>query len=173
MTKALWAMFLTLAAIVAVALAIALGIGVPHPALVERAAACAFGLLGLGAGSIALSGAVGSGPTRRRAAQQELEAEAGLADLFALERALRFGTSSAGDFHAHVRPRLVSVARVRLARLGIALSDRDRASAVLGPDSWELVDPEAAPPTDRFQPGVPLARVQVLLTRLEALGEQG
>lgn len=173
MTRALWGMFLTLAAIVAAALAVALGIGVPHPALVERAAAGAFGLVGLGAGSIALSGAVDAGALGRRPRPgEEPQTDAGLAELLGLERALRFGTSSAGDFHAQVRPRLVPLARMCLARSGVALSDRTRVSSLIGDENWELVDPDAEPPPDRFRPGVPLGRLSVLVARLEALGER-
>ena len=118
LTRALWAMFLTMAALVGIALAIALGVGAPHPAIIERAAAGAFGLIGLGAGSIALSTAVDPGTTGRRRPRPSDEdlVDAGQAGLLGLERSLRFGASSAGDFHAQVRPRLIRLTTARLAR---------------------------------------------------------
>ena len=150
-----------MAALVAIALAIALGIGVPHPALVERSAAAAFGLLGLGAGSIALSTAVDSGraaSSRRRELLEEA-ADAGTAGLAALERSIRFGASTAGDFYGQLRPRLVSLAKARLSRYGVALSDRKRVEELLGRDAYVIVDPECPPPVDRFAPGVPLCQL--------------
>ena len=70
MTRARWATFFTTAAIGAIALGIALGVGAPDQGAIERAAAGALGLLGLGAGAIALSTAVDAGlparPRRRR-----------------------------------------------------------------------------------------------------------
>ena len=41
---------------------------------------------------------------------------------------------------------------------------------LLGIDAYALVDPDGAPPEDRFEPGVPLNRVRLFLDRLEALG---
>jgi len=167
-------MFLTMAALVGIALAIALAVGAPHPAILERAAAGAFGLLGLGAGSIALSAAVDTGPKGRLRSQgpDEELADAGLAGLLGLERSLRFGQSSAGDFHAQVRPRLIRLTVACLSRKGIDLSDTERVVALLGADAYALVDPRAAPPADRFQPGVPLGRLRNLVSKLEALEDR-
>jgi len=174
LTRALWAGFLTLAAIVTVALAIALAVGAPHPAMLERAAAGTFGLLGLGAGSIALSAAVDAGqPARRR--QRRLDddlVDAGAARLLDVERSLRLGATTAGDFHAHLRPILVPLARARLARKGVALADREQAAQLLGADNYALVDPHAAPPADRFAPGVRLDQVRRLVDKLEALEDR-
>ena len=174
MTRALWAGVLTLAAIVAVALAIALAVGAPHPATVERAAAGAFGLLGLGAGSIALSAAVDAGlPARRRQRRNDDDLlDAGASRLLDVERSLRLGTTTAGDFHAHVRPILLPLAKARLARKGIALADHERAAELLGVENYALVDPQAAPPADRFAPGVRLDQVRSLIDRLEALEDR-
>ena len=172
MTRALWATFFTTAAMVAIALGIALGVGAPDQGAIERAAAGALGLLGVGAGSIALSAAVEAGlparPRRRRPFEEPTDA--GTAGLVALESSLRFGASTAGDFYAQVRPRLVSLAGSCLARQGVALSDRERSVQLLGADAYALVDPDGAPPEDRFKPGVPLNRVRLFLDRLEALG---
>jgi hypothetical protein len=173
MTRALRASFLTMAGLVATGLAVALFVGAPHPALIERAAAAAFGALGLGAGLIALSVTVAADlpAPARRARLAEEPSEAGATALFDLERSLRVGSLAAGDFHAHVRPRLVHVAASRLARGGVALSDHSRAVELLGAEAYALVDPAGAPPGDRFGPGVALARVGDLLDKLEALGE--
>lgn len=173
MTRALWAAFLTMAALVGIALAIALGVGVPHPAIIERVAAGAFGLIGLGAGSIALSSAVDQATTLRRRSptpDEELT-DAGVAELLGLERTLRFGSSSAGDFYAQVRPRLIRLTAARLARNGVGLSDSKRAIELLGEDGYALVDPTTGPPADRFQPGVPLGALSKLVDKLEALGD--
>ncbi len=172
MTRAVWATFVTLAVLVAIALGIALGIGAPDPGPIERAAAAAVGLLGLGAGSIAVASAVEAGQqSKRRPRPLDAEAtDAGTANLVALERSLRFGASTAGDFHARVRPRLVALAKSRLASRGVSLSERERAVELLGPDGYALIDPSGAPPPDRFEPGVSIDRVNRLLDRLEALG---
>lgn len=173
MTRALWAMFLTMAALVGIALAIALGVGAPHPGIIERAAAGAFGLIGLGAGSIALSTSVEAAVAVRRrppGADEEL-ADAGRAELLNLERSLRFGESSAGDFYAQVRPRLVRLTAARLAGKGLSLADRQAAVALLGADAYALVDPETGPPADRFQHGVQLERLADFVAKLEALGD--
>ena len=175
MTRALWATFLTMAAFVAIALGVALGVGAPDPGAIERAAAGAFGLLGVTAGSIALSAAVEAGqPARARPRRpDETPSDAGTEAFIALERSLRFGVSTTGDFYAKVRPRLVPLARSCLAHRGVALSDRERAIELLGIDAYALVDPDAAPPVDRFGPGVPLDRVRQLVGRLETLRRSG
>ena len=171
MTRALWTGVLVLAAIVAIALAIALALGAPHPTMLERAAAGAFGLLGLGAGSLALSALVEAGlPARRRQPRLgEDLLDAGASRLLDIERSLRLGTTTAGDFNAHVRPILVPLAKARLARKGIGLDDRERAALVLGEENYELVDPKAPPPLDRFAPGVRLDQVRRLVEKLESL----
>jgi hypothetical protein len=171
LTRSLWAAFLTTAILAAIAFGLALGVGAPDPGTIERAAAGAFGLLGLGAGSIALSAAVEAGlpagPRRRR--PEGLPDEAGTAALVGLERSLRFGASTAGDFYTQVRPRLVPLTKSCLARHGGSLSDKERAVGLLGADAYALVDPDGTPPADRFEPGVPLDQVRRLLDRLEAL----
>jgi hypothetical protein len=173
LTRALAASFLTMTALVGVALAIALAVGVPHPVVIERAAAAAFGLLGLGAGSIALSAAVESYQPARRPPKSETEpVDSSVASFVALERSLRFGVSTAGDFYAHVRPRLMTITSARLAERGVALSDKERALDLLGADCYALVDPAADPPADRFEPGVALSRVRQLVGVLEMLGGQ-
>jgi len=169
-TRALWATFATLAAFVAIGLGIALGVGAPDPGVYERAAAGIFGCLGLGAGLTALSSTVEADlPFRPRSSRPEEPTDAGTDALVALERSLRFGASAAGDFHTQVRPRLMTLANACLGRHGVALSDRERATELLGTDAFDLVDPTREPPADRFEPGVPVARVRRLVDRLETL----
>ena len=172
LTRVIWATFATLAVLVAIALGIALGVGAPDPAAIERAAAAAFGLLGLGAGSIAVSSAVGVGQqsSRRPRLLDAEAADAGTANLVALERSLRFGASTAGDFHAHVaaqarRSRQVAARPSRC--LAVRAGPSRRTSR---PDGYALVDPSGSPPADRFEPGVAIERVDSLVDRLEALG---
>jgi len=172
LTRPLWLTFLTLAIGVGLGLGIALGVGAPDPGATERAAAGAFGLLGLGVGSIALSSAVEDGaPAQTRRARTEDEPDdAATAVLVRLERSLRFGASTAGDFYAYLRPRLITLTRSCLADHGVALSDREGSIALLGEDAYALVEPDGAPPADRFGPGVSLERVRELVGRLEVLG---
>jgi hypothetical protein len=162
-----------MAGLVAIGLATALVVGVPHPAIIERGAAAAFGALGLGAGLIALSVTVDAGlPAPRRTGRLADEpAEAGATALFDLERSLRVATMASGDFYAHIRPRLMSVTAFCLGHVGVSISDRSRSVELLGTEAYALVDPERAPPSDRFGPGVALDQVRDLLDRLEAIGD--
>jgi len=171
LTRALWATFLTAAALVAIGLGIALWVGAPDPGAFERAAAGAIGLLGVGAGVIAVSAAVeaDAAPRPRRRRPYDEPADASVTRLVDLERSLRLGASTAGDFYAQVRPRLLRLAKVCLARKGVALSDTERAAELLGVDAYALVDLAGAPPADRFGPGISLERVQSLVTKLETL----
>jgi len=172
LTRALWSSFFTIAGLVALGLAIALGVGAPDPGVLERAAAGALGLLALGIGSIVLSTAVKAPtPTPGRPAGPEELSDARSAALVTLERSLRFGSSTAGDFYVNVRSRLVPLTTSRLARLGVSLSDKASSVALLGEDGYALVDPGAGPPKDRFGRGVSLDRVAHLVRRLEELGD--
>lgn len=172
MTRALWASVITLAVFVVIGLGIAIGVGAPDPGAFERAAAGMLGGLGLATALIALSAAVDAGlPPRRRPRRPVELSDAGTSGLLALELLLRFGASTAGDFHAQVRPRLVPLASSCLARHGVMLSDRERSTELLGADGYALVDPAAAPPEDRFGPGIPEERIRRLVDRLEGLGD--
>jgi hypothetical protein len=173
LTRALWASFITLAVFVVIGLGIALGVGAPDPGAFERATAGILGGLGLAAALTALAAAVDSGlPARHRGRGGDEPSDAGTSGLRSLERSLRFGVSAAGDFHAHVRPRLVPLANACLARRGVTLDDREQAIELLGADGFALVDPAAVLPEDRFEPGVAIERVGRLVERLELLGAQ-
>jgi len=172
LTRALWATFFTTAAMVAIALGIALGVGAPDQgrssARPRELSGCWELVQGRSPSRPRSKPACRARPRRRRPFEEPTDA--GTAGLVALESSLRFGASTAGDFYAQVRPRLVSLTGSCLARQGVALSDRERSVQLLGADAYALVDPDGAPPEDRFKPGVPLSRVHLLLDRLEALG---
>jgi hypothetical protein len=171
MTRSTRASFVLMAVLVAIGLGLALGLGAPDPGIAERAAAGAFGALALAAALLSAGAAIrrATDPPRR-APDVPSATDAGTAGIASLERSLRFGASSAGDFHAHVRPRLVALAAARLGSHGIELGDRDRATAALGPAGYALVDPASGPPGDRFAPGVAIATTAELVDRLDRLG---
>jgi len=115
----------------------------------------ALGLAGACAGSIASrprSSRLAGAPRRRRPFEEPTDA--GAAGFVALESSLRFGASTAGDFYAQVRPGWSpSLGRASPPRCGT--SDRERSVQLLGADAYALVDPDGAPPEDRFKPVSP------------------
>jgi hypothetical protein len=92
------------------------------------------------------------------------------AQLVRLERVVEWSASSELDAHTRLRPVLVEIAEVRLARRGVQL-DRDLAEArrLLGPKAWELVRPDRPPPRDRDAPGTTASDLEEMLDALEAL----
>jgi hypothetical protein len=92
------------------------------------------------------------------------------AQLVRLERIVQWSGSSAVDAHTRLRPVLVEIAEVRLARRGLRLR-RDVAEArrLLGPKAWELVRPERPRPRDRDAPGIAAGDLEEILDALEAL----
>ena len=87
------------------------------------------------------------------------------AELVRIEREITLGTSSAGHLHTRLLPLLREAAA---ARLGIDLELRpDRARAVLGEETWELVRPDRPEPHDRNAPGLPIRRVRAVVESLE------
>jgi hypothetical protein len=92
------------------------------------------------------------------------------AQLVRLERVVEWSGSSDLDAHSRLRPVLVEIAEVRLARRGLQL-DRDAADArrLLGPKAWELVRPDRPAPHDRDAPGVARRDLDQVLDALEAL----
>jgi hypothetical protein len=94
------------------------------------------------------------------------------AGLVSLELAVRFGSSSAGDYHIRLHPVLADLARRRLADRGVRLdlpAHRARAVAVLGEQAYELVRPDLPPPDERFDPGPSPKALEELTTLLEQL----
>lgn len=92
-------------------------------------------------------------------------------ELVRTERELTLGMASAGHAHRRLLPLLREAAAARLAtRHGVELARRPReAEALLGEDTWALLRPDCPEPADRNGPGVPLARVQAVVERLESL----
>jgi hypothetical protein len=92
------------------------------------------------------------------------------AQLVRLERIIDWSGSSGLDAHTRLRPVLVEIAEVRLARRGLRLDrDIDDARRLLGPTAWELVRPGRPPPLDRDAPGIAPRELEEILDALEAL----
>jgi hypothetical protein len=92
-----------------------------------------------------------------------------VAELDRLERELDLGRQTAFDFHFRLRPTLVEIANRRLAARGISLADEERARALLGAETWELLTPEAALPANRHAPGPSLAELRGVVGALERI----
>lgn len=80
-------------------------------------------------------------------------------ELVRVERDLTLSASSAGEFHARMRPLLLAIvtARVRHPR------------EALDVETWELLRPDRPAPDDRAAPGVPLRRIAELVDTIESL----
>jgi hypothetical protein len=94
-----------------------------------------------------------------------------LPELARLEREAALAQSSAFDLHYRLRPVLREVAAGLLAwRHGIDLDrDRDRASELLGSETWQLVRPDRPPPHDRLGRGIDADALNRVVASLEAL----
>ncbi|HKH87861.1 MAG TPA: hypothetical protein VKA05_03520 [Acidimicrobiales bacterium] len=155
-------------------LAIAIGVGIPDPGAAERAYAAVVGATCCVLGVIWLRMvATGTAPEGRLGVlgntEDEDKAEPPVVEASrSIERALRLGASTMGEFSRLVEPRLRVLTAARLRRSGIDLADTERAREQLG-DSWDLVDPNRPPPPDRMAPGVSLTAVEQLLDALERL----
>ena len=92
-------------------------------------------------------------------------------ELVRTERDLTLGMSSSGHAQRRLLPLLRDAADARLAaRHGVELDRRpETARALLGEDAWELLRPDRPEPADRNAPGLPLARVETVVTTLESL----
>jgi hypothetical protein len=87
-----------------------------------------------------------------------------------LEHAVDFSLGTAFDVHYRLRPHARRVAAYRLAARGISLDAQPaRASAVLGPDAWEVVRPDRPEPEDRNARGLDLARLRSVVEGLDAV----
>jgi hypothetical protein len=86
------------------------------------------------------------------------------------EREVTLSTGTAFDVHYRLRPVLRTVATGLLLRRGIDLErSPERASAVLGPDVWELVRPDRPPPSNRTAPGMSIAELDRAVDQLEQI----
>jgi hypothetical protein len=92
-------------------------------------------------------------------------------ELVRTERDLTLGVAGAGHAFTRLLPLLREAAAVRLAtKYGVDLERRPaEAEALLGTEAWALLRPDLPAPADRNAAGVPLARVEWLVTRLEQL----
>lgn len=103
---------------------------------------------------------------KRRAARNDGKP----ADLVRIERELEMATQSAFDTYFRLRPILRELATTRLALSAVDLdAPGGRAEALLGPEAWELVKPDAERPSDHNAPGVRLSDVAHALDAVEAL----
>jgi hypothetical protein len=93
------------------------------------------------------------------------------AELIQLERELTLAVGSGTFAHQRLLPRLRSIAAARLSsRRGIDIvRSPDAARSLLGEEAWKLARPDPQEPSDTRAPGVPLAQIEALLDRLEAL----
>lgn len=84
---------------------------------------------------------------------------------------LGWATTSRRHYDHGVRPLLVRLLAARLAeRYGVDARARpEQARALVGADLWPLVDPSAPPSFDSGAPGVSLATLARLVSRLEEL----
>ena len=92
------------------------------------------------------------------------------ATLARMEREVTLATGTAFDVHYRLRPVLRTIAAGLVARRGVEL-DRmpDRAEALVGPTTWELVRPDRPAPVDRTAPGLRVEDVERAVTDLERL----
>ena len=88
-----------------------------------------------------------------------------------LEQEVILGISGAFDLHFRLRPRLRGIAGDLLAaRRGISLDgDEVAAQAVVGEETWQLVQPDRPPPQDRLARGIPPADLSRIVAALERI----
>jgi hypothetical protein len=81
------------------------------------------------------------------------------------------GYPNEGEVHARLRPLVEDVAAARLAGShGVDLETMpERARALVGPRTWELVRPDREPPADRFARTWSPRDLHALLDELEAI----
>ncbi len=92
------------------------------------------------------------------------------AQLVRVEHIVASSRSSLWDAHTRLRPLLIEIAQVRLARRGLRLEhDRAEARRLLGPITWEFLRPDRPAPEDRQAPGIGPHELEQILDALEAL----
>lgn len=86
-----------------------------------------------------------------------------------LEKDVALAVGGSFDLHYRLRPRLRSLALVRLAtRRGISLDDDpDAARDLLGDATWDLVRPDRPPPEDRLAGGLAPSTLHDVVDGLE------
>jgi hypothetical protein len=86
-----------------------------------------------------------------------------------LEKDVALGVAGSFELHYRLRPRLRSLARIRLAtHRGISLDDEpDAARDVLGDAAWDLVRPDRPPPENRLAGGLPVPALTDVVDAME------
>jgi hypothetical protein len=154
------------ALLLSLALGAALATGAPA-GLAVQAWLLALGALGLLTATLALRA-----PAQQSALERALRRKAPHPErplqLERIEREVVLGCGSAFDLHYRLRHTLREVAAQRLAeRQGLEL---DAAGPdVLTADTWALLRPDREPPRDRHAIGMPLGRLEAVLTEIEAI----
>jgi hypothetical protein len=166
---------LAVALVASAGFALAIGTGAPDPGIAKRAfAACLAALI-----LAVLVRLVAVRPRPRGEATFDTliatpaaEPDSALRPLAGLEQAIRFATSSAGDYHVGLRPVLIDLVRHRLSSNGLRLEDpaqQARIEELISPALYELVRPGVLQPAERFAPGVPRAALESAVDTLEGL----
>ena len=92
------------------------------------------------------------------------------ARLVRVEHLVASSRSSLWDAHTRLRPLLIDIAEVRLARRGLRLEhDRAEARRLLGTSAWEFLRPDLPAPEDRQALGIGPHELEQILDALEAL----
>jgi len=92
------------------------------------------------------------------------------AQLLRLAHIVEWSSASALDAHTRLRPELIAIADVRLARRGLRLpEDLAEARRLLGPVAWAFLRPDRPVPASRDAPGITEGELEQILTALEAL----
>lgn len=88
-----------------------------------------------------------------------------------LEREVSMGAENAFDTHFRLRPLFRELTEgLLLTRRGVDLRRRpERARAIVGDALWEIVRPDAEPPTERGAPGIPVATIEAAVDELERI----
>lgn len=146
---------------------------IPYQGLAVRLWLVALGAIGLGAlTELALAGHVVrdvAGPRLAWGWWRRSRADR-IRSLEELEHAVDFSLGTAFDVHYRLRPHARRIAAHRLAVRGVDLDRQPRrASALLGPEAWELVRPDRPEPEDRSARGLDLDRIRRLVEGLDAL----
>ena len=94
-----------------------------------------------------------------------------IAQLESVARALDLAEASAFDLHNVLRPMVREVAAARLARHGVSLERQpERARALVGAQTWDLVRPDREAPTGRSgSGGCSRDELRVIVDSLEAI----
>ncbi len=112
--------------------------------------------------------------TRAEAEQHQADVAASQADFPAfleISSDVTWATVSQRHFDRGIRPRLARLLDTRLAeRHGVTIASQpDRARELAGEDLWPLIDPARPLSEDSNAPGVSLAKLTRIITRLEEL----